>query len=236
MDRMRRLVSLSGVCFCLVLGPWIHSGEAAQIPQAERKAMQDRFMENFLKLNETVAVLENDRGLMVNRLSNIEYSISQLDSKINAKKDVDSSKFATKEEIDQLRAEIQKLNEEWSRKNSEIKTQIEDSFKKLESDIRSLALTPPPASSGNSGSNAGSPSSSNGASSNKAAVVPSGHKLYELEIKAGDNYSSLVRYINSEYRTDITVDDLKKANPSVDPRRLSIGQKIYFPLPDDIKP
>lgn len=235
---MRRLVSLSGVCFCLVLGSWIHNAEAAQILQAERKAMQDRFMESFQKLTETVELLENDRGLMVNRLSNIEFSISQLDSKINAKKDVDTSRFATKEEIDQLRAEIQKLNEEWSRKNSEIRTQIEESFKKLESDIRSLAFTPPPSNSGNSGSSAGPSSSSNESlsSSNKPAVVPSGHKLYELEIKAGDNYSSLVRYINSEYKVDITVDDLKKANPSVDPRRLSIGQIISFPLPDNIKP
>jgi hypothetical protein len=203
----------------------------AQIPQAQRKASQQHFLETFERLQLTVRQMEGDRENFLRRISDMERSLGLLETKVGAAPEVDTSQFATKAEVQQLRKEIQDLNAEWSRKNEEIKNQIEKSFENLEVQLRALAVAPSPGAGSSTTGGASAAQSESG-----SPVAPEGHTLYQLEIKSGDSYSSLVRYINNEYNVNISVDDLVKANPNVNPRRMAIGQTIFFPLPNGVKP
>ncbi len=226
---MRRLVIFTGIMVLLICGMDWTTG--AQIPQAQRKASQQHFLETFERLQLTVRQMEGDRENFLRRISDMERSLSLLETKVGAAPEVDTSQFATKAEVQQLRKEIQDLNAEWSRKNEEIRNQIEKSFENLEVQLRALAVAPSPGggSSTTGGASVAQPESG-------SPVAPEGHTLYQLEIKSGDSYSSLVRYINNEYNVNISVDDLVKANPNVNPRRMAIGQTIFFPLPNGVKP
>jgi LysM repeat protein len=61
-------------------------------------------------------------------------------------------------------------------------------------------------------------------------------KGFEYRVKSGDNFGVIVKKFNDKIKAEggrgqVTVDQLAKANPGVNPSKLKVGQKIFVPEP-----
>jgi hypothetical protein len=61
-------------------------------------------------------------------------------------------------------------------------------------------------------------------------------KGFEYRVKSGENFGVIVKKFNEKLKAEgakgqITVDQLAKANPNVDPKKLKVGQKLFVPEP-----
>jgi LysM repeat protein len=122
-----------------------------------------------------------------------------------------SSKFATREDLNSLVEKIREVD----RKREEDQKLVLREFEKL-------AKAPPVVSAPHANTSSKSSSGT--------------EKGFEYEIKSGDSYSAIVKAYNEEFKTRgikerITIEQLTKANPKVNPAKLKVGQKIFVPDP-----
>ncbi|MCD8534713.1 MAG: hypothetical protein LR011_07980 [Verrucomicrobia bacterium] len=227
---MRRLVVITVLCiFVWAVGMDLPS---AQYPESFRQYQKDYLQQLLEKLQADVTFLMNEQPTFTSRITKIEEQVQELAILNRDKKEIDTSPFATRAEVDQLKKDIQNLNAEWTRKNDELSRKIDDGFRQIELSLRAMSNNQaiPPAQN-----NSGNSQQGGTAKSNKV-VAPEGYQLYSVEIQAGDSFFSIVRYLNEKYNIKLTVEDIQKVNPDVDSKRLTIGEKISFPLPEGKTP
>lgn len=167
------------------------------------------------KIGELTELLES----LESRLQNVGEATAQADRQVRALTDDTKRAFR---DVDRSLTEV--------RRHTDINTseleQIVDAINKLQAAVASGARAP--SSSGSrSGSAAPSDSTASGQTSgiNPELTVtgPGGGTVHSIE--SGDTFDRLAR----EY--GVSVRAILEANPSVDPRRLQIGQQILIPDP-----
>ncbi len=66
---------------------------------------------------------------------------------------------------------------------------------------------------------------------------PVSENYYTYEVKSGDYLSTIIAAYNEEYKKQgkkqITLEQVKKANPGLNPNSLRVGKKINIPMPAD---
>lgn len=228
---MRRLVVIT-VLFIVVFAVGMDL-PSAQYPESFRQYQKDYLQQLLEKLQADVTFLMNEQPTFTSRITRIEEQVQELAVLNRDKKETDTSAFATRAEVDQLKKDIQNLNAEWTRKNDELSKKIDDGFRQIELSLRAMSSSSQviPSAQNNPG-----PSQQGGTAKSNKVVAPEGYQLYSVEIQAGDSFFSIVRYLNEKYNIKLTVDDIQKVNPQVDSKRLTIGEKISFPLPEGKTP
>lgn len=205
---MRFLVILVGILVCT-----LSSQASDKVTSAHIYAMFSQFKDNYMSLQSTLATLEETSIRQQQSLQNLQKKVSKLEVKANAP--VDKTEYATKQEINELRSEIRRLSSDWEKQHIEMQNQLNSSLERIESLIKGINIEP---------------------------MIPDGpfvetpkyKGLASWEVRSGDNYSKIAREVNGIYKINVSPEDIKKANPNVDPRKLTIGQEIYFPVPDNI--
>jgi chromosome segregation ATPase len=163
-----------------------------------------------------------------------EERINQLSGKIE---DLIAGMDAQKKVISELRKEIERLREQQDKPNTSYATH--DDIKRLADSVKEVdrkriddnekvqaallklsdSLKRKPVDVSNS-------------TPKKKDPEPPKHdeKGFEYTIKSGDNLSTIVK-LYKEQNINITTDQIKKANPGLQPDKLKVGQKIFIPAP-----
>jgi LysM repeat protein len=63
-----------------------------------------------------------------------------------------------------------------------------------------------------------------------ASTTPVNDKGYEYEIRSGDTLSAVVAAYR-EQGIKVSLDDVLKANPGLEPTKMKVGQKVFIPAP-----
>lgn len=203
--------------------------QSAQMPEAQRIAEREAFWSEFRSLQSRVESLDRDFVDQRRILNDLDSKLDQIGSKSLKRDDIDTSKFATKAEISALKADIEKINIQWNKQHQDLKKEIQNQYTELRKILEGL----------NSGSlNSGFTASPQPHLETKKPV-PSATKLKYpdmaiWEIRRGDTFSVIARTINEQHGLKLTPSDIEKANPEVNPRKLKIGQEIYFPIPSGL--
>lgn len=133
------------------------------------------------------------------------------------------NKFATREELKQFVEKIQELD----RKREADKKLILEEIQKLAKAAASAPLPRPP-SDGNSGSAPKRPRVPSG-SEPDAPASKGPEKGYDHVIEKGQTLSAIVEAYRSK-GIKVTLKQVLEANPNLNEKKLSVGQKIFIPL------
>ncbi len=123
-----------------------------------------------------------------------------------------SAGYAAQEDLKQLTAKLQEVDEKRQQDNERI-------VKQLDKLSKSLGV-----STGKKTGDAAAPVPSGD------SPAPADKDHYEYEIKSGDSLSAIARAY-SEQGIKVTVDQIIKANPGLKPEKMRVGQKIIIPAP-----
>jgi len=131
------------------------------------------------------------------------------------------NKFATQEELKRVVETIRKLD----RDREADKKLIVEEIQKL---AKAPASQPPPKGSGDGGTSRPRPS----VDTESSATAPKGpEKGFEHVIEKGQTLSAIVEAFRAKgYK--VTLKQVLEANPNINEKKLSVGQKIFIPLPD----
>ncbi len=170
---------------------------------AFRQEMEERYEQLRIRAEETQAA----QVLLQKRLASLADELQALRQQL----DRGNPDAASREELRRLAESIREID----RKREEDKRLI------LE-ELRKLASAPPPAAT--------TPKRPEPQPS--AETPPAGpRKGYEYEIKPGDTIAAIVAaYQQSGVK--VTVQQVLKANPNLNPNRLTVGKKVFIPDPN----
>jgi len=119
--------------------------------------------------------------------------------------------YATQEELKQLTAKLQEIDEKRQQDSEHIVKELEKLGRTLGTAGPRRPVAPAPVTAPGDG----------------PAVSDKG---YEYVIQSGDNLSAVAKAYN-EKGVKVTVDQILKANPGLKPKELRVGQKIFIPTP-----
>lgn len=173
---------------------------------AEREANEIRFK----RLNSQVEDLIAANAALQKRISELENEIVQLHERQQRAKN-ESTRFASNADIEKLAKAIKDL--EHSRESD--RKLILDELERLQKLPKTV---PPPKEASNK--------STNGSSSAKEKEM----KGYEYVVQRGDTLSVIVSEFNKQ-GVKVTIDQVIKANPKLNPDRIPVGRKIFIPDP-----
>jgi len=154
----------------------------------------------------------------------LEKRISALASDFNKLRDEvarNNTSAATQESIRRLNEQILKVDESRVADNK----RVQEALEKLEKLIRTLAVPPPRARTETTTSGGG------------AAAVrippnpPTVQDGDDYTVQSGDNHLGVIVKRLNDANVPVTAKAIMDANPTVDWRRLKIGQKIFIPKP-----
>ena len=186
---------------CRLLGQ--NAAEAA----LERKANEER----LTRLNAVVSSLSETIELLRSRNTELEQRVSSLSREINKMREENAqanTRHVTREEFNAL---VEKLKE--------IEKKREDDRKLIIESIKDLAKAPTPAPS-----------------HVKPPVDRSEFKeTVDYTVRKGDLLSGIITAYNEEFAKQgqgrITLDQVKQANPDLNPNKIREGQVIKVPIP-----
>ena len=199
---MNRLL-LTGLllCFLLFPAPRARAADAAAI--AEQQEREERYKQ-----------LRNDFEEMMTTQAVLQKRIQTLADEIKTLRDEKNRPppdLVTREDLKILAAKIEEVDKKREADNQKILAEIEK-----------LAKTPAP------------PEPAAKAAPKSAAIgTPPGgatDRGYEYEVQPGDNLSTIVQ----AYRkagVKVTVEQVMKANPRLNDKKLLVGQKVFIPGP-----
>ncbi len=170
---------------------------------AFRQEMEERYEQLRIRAEETQAA----QVLLQKRLAALADELQSLRRQM----DRGNADAVTREELRRLAESIREID----RKREEDKRLILEELRKLASAPLPAATTPK------------RPSPSAPADT----IPPAGpRKGYEYEVKSGDTIGAIVAaYQQSGVK--VTVQDVLKANPNLNPNRLPVGKKVFIPDP-----
>ncbi len=174
-----------------------------------QSALPPEVQERLQRLNGLVEDLLDSQASLQRRLVAVQDELAAVREESRRAGDLWGERFATREELRKLAEAVRELD----RKREEDKRLILEEIKKL-----AQALPPPPARE-----------MPRPPARESAASGPL--KGYVYTIQPGDTLSAIAQaYARSGVK--VTVDDLLKANPNLNPNRLRVGQEVFIPDPN----
>jgi len=146
------------------------------------------------------------------RITTLEQKINDLQDKLNQPGGND---YASAEDLKNLAQQVQEIDKKRQEDNEKILTALE----KLggSGKFRKPDLTPSPA-----------PMDNNNPGTTSTATGP--QQGYYYTIAPGNTLSAIAKAYRAQ-GVKVTVDDILKANPGLNPNELSVGKKIFIPAP-----
>jgi hypothetical protein len=193
-------------CFPLTVSAWLVGSLSgwAQTDAAYRQELEERYERLRIRSEETQAA----QVLLQKRLSSLSDEIQSLRQQL----DRSGPDYATKDDLKRLADSIREID----RKREEDKRLILD-------ELRKLANAPLP--------EVAPPKKKDKPAPAEPAPAAGPRKGYEYEIKSGDTIGAIVAaYQQSGVK--VTVQQVLKANPTLNANRLTVGKKIFIPDPN----
>ncbi|HAV62581.1 MAG TPA: hypothetical protein DCY13_09475 [Verrucomicrobiales bacterium] len=190
------------VSFCL-----LQSAASAQVSYgAEAYAARQQEEERWRKLNAQVEEVAGTAEVLRRRVQALEEENRTLRSELSRK----SENAVSPEEFQRVMKEMaDKLKELDSKRISDNKTLMAE----VEKLIRNLK-----------------PAGGSAPSSPVVVQPPPSQEGYTHIIQPGETISAVVAAFRAQ-GVRVSVDEVLKANPGLDPRRMSVGQEIFIPKP-----
>lgn len=191
--------------------------------EAQKKYERLAFLNSFERIEDSVDNLQRNFLDQRKTLSDLERNISLIENQLKKKKEIDTSKFATKKDLDLIKADIEKFNKQWNEDQRQLRLQIISEIEDLKALIYELNRPRP-----------NRPDLAIKTSPKKPAKLKY-PGLIDWKIRSGDSFSVIAREMNKRYGLNLTLMDIQKANPDVNSRKLTIKQIIKVPVPLDFE-
>lgn len=145
------------------------------------------------------------------------------------------------QELDQLREQLRTSNAEWASQADlrrlsaaveEVDRKRREDYEKIHQELRNLAkVLASPSPSPRPSTPAPAERQTHTRPSPGPGETGSGEETgYEYVVKPGDTLSAIVQAYR-EQGINVTLSQVLKANPGLNPNRLQVGQKIFIPAP-----
>lgn len=144
------------------------------------------------------------------RIAALEKQVADLSDKLNAPA---VSESASRDDLKALAAQVQEIDKKRQDDRELILKQLEKLGK---GSVASSHKTPPPAADN---------------TTDTAAAPATPQKGYEYKVQAGDTIAAIAKAYRDQ-GVKVTVSDILKANPKIDPAKLYVGQKVFIPDPN----
>jgi LysM repeat protein len=170
------------------------------------RAQDAAIEERVNKLNGLVQDLLEDKVTQKKQLAELAREIQSL----REQQARPNSSYATTDDLKRLAEKIQEIDKKREADNDRIVKAIEDlkkTFATAGTQPRKTSVTP--------------------AASEKPATPEKG---YEYIVRSGDTLSAIVQAYRDE-GIKVTLDQVLKANPGLNPNRMLVGQKVFIPEP-----
>jgi LysM repeat protein len=171
---------------------------------------QDALQQQIDKLSGQIQDLMDAQALQAKRISALEKSVSDLSDKVNTPQVSDS---ASREDLRQLAQQVQEIDKKRQADRDLILKEIEK--------LGRIGSAPSHKSSAPDTTATASAADSTPATPKKG---------YEYEVRSGDTIAAIAKAY-ADQGVKVTIGDILKANPKVDPKKLFVGQKIFIPDP-----
>jgi LysM repeat protein len=160
--------------------------------------------ERLNKLSAQIQDLVDAKEAQNKRIEDLAKAIEALQQQMNNKPNVN---YASQEDVKNLAAKLQEIDKKRQEDNDHIVQELE----KLGKTLTKTPVVVTPTTSGGGGT-----------------AVPS--KGYEYVIQQGDTlWAIITEYAKKNIK--VTDDQILKANPGLDPKKMRVGQKIFIPAP-----
>ena len=176
------------------------------LPPQHPMPQQNALQQQIDKLSGQIQDLLDAQALQDKRLTALEKTVSDLQDKVNAPQVSDS---ASREDLQALAKQVQEIDKKRQADRDLILKEIEN-------------LGKISASTSHSSRHATTTGDS-------TSTVP--QKGYEYEVRSGDTIAGIAKAYRDQ-GVKVTISDILKANPKVDPTKLAVGQKVFVPDPN----
>ena len=191
-------------------------------------------MEEFKRLAGEVADLKEANAAQLRRVRELQNQVDSLRAALRESNERSTTKladFATREDLKKIVDSIREVDEKREKDNKLVLEQISQLGK---------TLATPPAETSKPPRRSNRESSRETKDSNDdTPAAPIEGEFYEYTVQKNDIFSKIVSDWNSTLkekgRKTVSYDDVKRANPKLNPNRIFEGQKILLPLPSDKK-
>ena len=199
---MKRISIFLIACLLLITPTLLAQDAAAAAAKAEREAEEERYK----RLNSAVDDLLVVKMEQDKRIAALAREVESLREQVSKP----SGDHASREELSKLAGKVQEIDKKREEDKELILKKIGELGKTLSTPNarhRAAVTDSPPADPADRG------------------------KGYEYEIQSGDTLSVIVQAYRVK-NIKVTVDQILKANPKLEPTKLRVGQKIWIPSPD----
>jgi LysM repeat protein len=156
--------------------------------------------------------------------------LSDLSREIESVREVASKppgNWASQEDANRLKKAI----EEVDRKREADADKVQKELGRIREAVLKSATLPPPAPPVSTKKTSKKENKDDSApASSGDATAPANDKVFPYVVQKGDSLSVIVQAYR-EKNIKVTVDQILKANPGLDEKKLKVGQKIYIPAP-----
>jgi septal ring factor EnvC (AmiA/AmiB activator) len=177
------------------------------LARAQDSATQDQIDQ----INGKIQDIEATQALQNKRIAALEKAVGDLSDKLNQP---GGNNFASADDLKSLAAQVQEIDKKRQEDNDRI-------LKELERLDKSLGVAP--------SSHQTAPSTSE--ISTDVATSSGPQKGYDYKIQDKDTLSAIARAYSAK-GIKVTVDQILKANPGLNPKNLIVGKKIFIPDPN----
>lgn len=190
-------------------------------------------MEEFKRLAGEVADLKEANAAQQRRVRELQNQVDSLRAALRESNERSTTKladFATREDLKKIVDSIREVDEKREKDNKLVLEQISQLAKTLATPVPAVtdySRKTPKINRDTKDSNDDTP------------AAPIEGEFYEYTVQKNDIFSKIVSDWNSTLkekgRKTVSYDDVKRANPKLNPNRIFEGQKILLPLPSDKK-
>ena len=202
---MKRVSIFLFVCL-LSITPELRAQDAAA---ASAKADRDAAEERYKRLNSALEDLLATQNEQQKRIAALAKEVEGLREQMSKP----SGNYASQDDLRALAKTVEKIDQKRVEDNERIVKEIGKLGKVV------APSTPPKKSAGTGTSTV----------TDTPSVLEKDH--YKYVVQSGDFLSTIVKAYN-EKGIKVTLDQILKANPKLDPNKLRIGQEIIIPVPE----
>lgn len=180
---------------------------AGPLVQAQDAAVDERIN----KLAGQIQDLTDSREAMRKDLDAVAKEVRDLRDQVGKPNDT----YATQDDVKRLTAKLEEIDKKRQDDQQLILDKIAELGKTLSSNNgRHTTMLPP----------ADVP-----ANPDHATAGATTDKGYYYEIKSGDTVGAIAKAYREQMHLKVSTDDILKANPGLDPRKMPVGKKIFIP-------
>jgi hypothetical protein len=202
---------------------------AAAIAARQEAAERDRlFTTQIDELRQTIIRQQRDLNRLANENSDLQRQINESERKFREAQ----GNAVTRKDLEKVVEQLRKVDDNRLADKNLIIEQIKKVAEIAATKPAPIIVTPPPAATPPEKVE----KQKDPDEEKQPLTNPNGYFTYK--IKSGDNLTSIIAAFNAELKEKgktgkITLDQVRKANPKVNPNNIPVGREILIPVPPD---